>query len=294
MNFGTKLPKNTEEADFVVVTEEEVSHVNLPARMEDVQLLRHKKAEGNPAYLQEIQDDIKLDIELGLKSQFEMDQAKVLRNDIDQLTKSNNYFQVSRKLLNKMFNIDDLKALCFFHNLKELVVESLNGAKRPIVFALALIFSTWATVGDIGACHGSFLFLKVIGAILLCCWDIALFCMFVNCFIDANGFGDMEFNYEFMDVELDIEDVKNTRIELPRIAKLKMKEAKDSELFEGFSIAHPEFKIKKKSFKPNFKLDPAILGVTKDNRMYMICWWDIKKDIDKVRENIRLFKKFKI
>lgn len=91
-----------------------------------------------------------------------------------------------------------------------------------------------------------------------------------------------------------MEDVKDTMIEIPRIAKLKMKEAKDSELFEAFTIAHPQFRVDRQIYAPTFKLDPVILGVTKDSRMFMICWWDIQKDIDKVLKNINLFKKFKI
>jgi len=63
---------------------------------------------------------------------------------------------------------------------------------------------------------------------------------------------------------------------------------------EAFTIAHPQFKIERRSYSPNFKLDPVILGVTKDSRMFMICWWDIQKDIDKVLANINLFKKFKV
>jgi hypothetical protein len=80
--------------------------------------------------------------------------------------------------------------------------------------------------------------------------------------------------------------------------KLKLKEAKDSGLFEGFSIATPEFHTNRVNYKPRFHLpevkDPAILGITKDNRMYMIAWWDEKRDIDRVKMNIKKFKKFKI
>jgi hypothetical protein len=278
-----------------MVTEEEAPHVsNLPARMEDVQLLRHKKAEQNPAYLQEIRDDISLDVELGLENQFKIDQAKVLRKDIDSLTKSNNYFQVSKKLLKKLFKINDLRGLCFWHNLKEAILESVKGAKFPIIFALTFIFSIWPTLAVTTICSHHTTFVNLSGTIMLWVWIITAFCLFIACFWNSNNFGGMKFNYEFMDIDLIMEDVKNTRIEIPKIAKLKMKEAKDSELFEGFTIAYPEFSIKRKSFKPEFKVDPVILGVAKDNRMYMICWWDIKKDIDKVRKNIRLFKKFKI
>jgi hypothetical protein len=124
-------------------------------------------------------------------------------------------------------------------------------------------------------------------------WDIIFFCLLIACFI-GDKFGKLVFNYEFMSVDLAMEDVKDTKIEIPRIAKLKMKEAKDSELFEAFTIAHPQFRVDRQTYTPTFKLDPIILGVTKDSRMFMICWWDIQKDIDKVLKNINLFKKFKI
>jgi multisubunit Na+/H+ antiporter MnhE subunit len=44
---------------------------------------------------------------------------------------------------------------------------------------------------------------------------------------------------------------------------------------------------------PSFP-DPIVLGVAEDNRMFMVAWWDIKRDIDRVKENIKVFKKFKV
>jgi hypothetical protein len=290
-NLRKELPAlNTIDADFIVVTGEENNQVrNLPAKLEDVKFLRHKKAESNPQYLQEFSEDIKLDIELGLQNQFEMDQAKVLKKDIDILTSSNNYFQVTPKLLNKLFKIGALRSNCILHNLIESIVESILGIRRPLIFSIT--FAIFGMLTLIVGNHDSFiLFLAMISLIVL---DVIFFCLVFASLVNP-AFGTVDFKFEFMKINLVMEDIKQTKILLPRIAKLKMKEAQDSELFEAFTIAYPEFKIEEKIFKPKFKFDPVILGVTKDSRMYMICWWDIKKDIDKVRENIRLFKKFKI
>ena len=109
---------------------------------------------------------------------------------------------------------------------------------------------------------------------------------------------DVSFKYWFIGVKLNMESVSQTAIQIPYPAKLKMKEAKDSGLFEGFSIVRPEFFTDQKSFKPSFQFprfsDPAILGVTKDSRMFMVVWWDIEHDVDRVKTSIKKFKKFKV
>jgi hypothetical protein len=297
INIREGLPTlNAVDAEFVTVTGEEKQHIaNLPATLEDVKFLRHKKAEPDAAYLQEFKDDIKLDIELGLRNQYEIDQTNVLKKDIDTLTQSNNYFQVTPKLLNKLFKIEELRALCAFHNLKEAIVESIKGSYRPILYTVLLVFSILGTLQLIHIVNSNspFAFWMYTAVVFAIIWDLTDFGFLIACFC-SDKFGKLEYDYEFMKVDLAMEDIKDTKIPLPRIAKLKLKEAKDSELFEGFSIAHPEFKVDRQVFKPKLKLDPVILGVAKDSRAYMICWWDIEKDIDKVKENIRLFKKFKV
>jgi hypothetical protein len=303
MNFN----QNAVEAEFELVNakEEEKAQIrNLPARLDDVKILRHPKALADPEYLKAFKEDMNLDIELGLNNQFEMDQKKVLQKDIDELTKSNEYYQVTRGLLAKIFNIRRLRSMCASANIKEAVVQSFVALKVPLLLFALLIGSIMGSfwMGHIEHHYtgltGQFF---DIGIALTVIWELAVAVGIIACF--CSNFGNVRFNYEFMKVDVDLEEAKATRVPIPRMAKLKMKEAKDTGLFEGFTIAYPQFRTSKKSFKPDFGPffralggggDPVILGVTKDSRMFMICWWDIAKDIDRVKTHIKMFKKFKI
>jgi len=288
------------DAEFTLVNEKEEERKqvkNLPATMADVSLLRHKKAEGsNPAYLQAIKEEISLDIELGLNNQFEIDQKRVLQKDIDELTKSNEYYQVTPKLLNRLFKLGHLRSLCTSFNIKEAVIQSINGAKIQIIFGILLIGSALGIVTMVhfyDSLKPTAQFYTDFGIALTAIAAIVFFVCIIVSFIEED-FGHIEFNFKFMQVGLNIESIKETRVIIPKMAKLKMKEAKDSEIFEGFSIAYPKFYVDEKHYKPTFKFDPVILGVTKDSRMFMVCWWDIAKDIDRVKTHIKMFKKFKI
>jgi hypothetical protein len=286
------------DAEFTLVNESDKERTqirNLPANLADVNLFRHPKSDPNPDYLQTIKDDMALDIELGLNNQFEIDQKRVLQKDIDELTKSNEYYQITPKLLNRLFKLGHLRSLCTFFNIKEAVTQSINGAKIPIIFGILLIVSVLGIV-TMAHFYDSFKSAQIyitFSAVLMGVAAVIFFVCVIASFIDES-FGHIEFNFKFMRAGLTIENVKETRVIIPKMAKLKMKEAKDSELFEGFSIAYPKFYVDEKHYKPRFKFDPVILGVTKDSRVFMICWWDIAKDIDRVKTHIKMFKKFKI
>jgi hypothetical protein len=99
------------------------------------------------------------------------------------------------------------------------------------------------------------------------------------------------------EIKLTIEPVDKTDIYIPRGAKINLKEAKTTGLFKEFYIAKPSIVQK--------QIDPALLGKTEDNRLFMICYWDIERDLIEVTEqakdkknnkiiNIDRFKKFKI
>jgi len=100
--------------------------------------------------------------------------------------------------------------------------------------------------------------------------------------------------------ELDLRPLKETDIEIPYGAKLKAEEAFDSKIFEALVIAHPKFTVQKNSIEikekiiPRINLDPAICGVTADDRLFMIVYWDVKKDIEKTAQKIKKFRKFKL
>jgi hypothetical protein len=286
-----------EDPDFEILKNSPQPAMNLPATLADVSYLRHPKAEASPEYLEKIQEEINLDVELGLKVQYSMDQRKLLKKDIDTLTKSNEYHQVSRRLLERLFKINILKLMCLPFNLKEAVWESLVGAKVPVLIGLGTILMSLLTWG-IGAgwvpdAKGIMSFASILSMILTGVATIVGVCYFIAAFVE-NDIGNLDFNYDFIGVRLETEKITETEIPIPRMAKLKMKEAKDSGLFEGFTIAYPKFSVEHKRFRPVFRVDPVILGVTKDSRMFMVCWWDIKKDIDRAKTDIRMFRKFKI
>ena len=100
--------------------------------------------------------------------------------------------------------------------------------------------------------------------------------------------------------ELDLRPLKETDIEIPYGAKLKAEEAFDTKIFEALVIAHPKFTVQKNSIEikekiiPKIDLDPAILGMTADERLFMIVYWDVKKDIEKTAQKIKKFRKFKL
>ena len=276
----------------------------LPATLESVNFIRHPKAQLDAAYMEPLKNEINLDIELGLKGQFNLDQQKILKKDIDELTRSNNYWEVSQRTLEKLFKVPQLRALCVLPNLKEALFQSASGGRVPLILSGLFLFFTAASIklGFLSSklptsVHG---FLAIIACVILGICAVAAIIMAISSFF-SDGFmnRDVSFKYWFIGVKLNMESATQTKIQIPYPAKLKMKEAKDSGLFEGFSIVRPEFFTNQKNFKPSFKLppfppDPAILGVTKDNRMFMVVWWDVEHDIDRVKTSIKKFKKFKI
>ena len=74
----------------------------------------------------------------------------------------------------------------------------------------------------------------------------------------------------------------------------KCGEEKKTGIFEDFIFAQPEFFVENKTVEPRIKIDPAILGMTKDQRMFMIVYWDVEHDVEHVLTQIDAFKKFKL
>ena len=75
-------------------------------------------------------------------------------------------------------------------------------------------------------------------------------------------------------VHLHYSNLKETQVELPYGALLKIKEVTDKNLFESIRVCYPE-KIHK-------VLDPAIVGVIEED-LYLIYAWDMNKDIEKLQ-----------
>jgi hypothetical protein len=303
MSYDGAIPvsyREVKEDPLSLVNKSDSTSSGLPATLESVRFLRHPKAQFDAPYLEPLKNEINLDIELGLKGQFDLDQKKILKKDIDELTRSNNYWEVTHRTLDKLFKVPQLRMSCVLPNLKEALTQSILGARVPLI--LSGLFFFFAVAAILFGCaklpRSLSFFTGPACGLLGICAVVAI--IMANSSFFSNGFmnRDVSFKYWFIGVKLNMESVSQTAIQIPYPAKLKMKEAKDSGLFEGFSIVRPEFFTDQKSFKPSFQLplsfDPAILGVTKDNRMFMVVWWDIEHDVVRVKTNIKKFKKFKI
>jgi hypothetical protein len=100
--------------------------------------------------------------------------------------------------------------------------------------------------------------------------------------------------YEVLKVKLDMTPLKKVDMKIPYGAKLKVQEAAKTGIFEDFVLAKPVFSVEQKEIIIDLKPDPAILGITKDSRMFMIVYWDIQKDKEKVLKEIHRFRKYKL
>jgi hypothetical protein len=300
--YGQEVEANFKEIRDDGRPRQKETPMNLPATIDAVSYLRHPKAPAEADYTKAKKDEINLDVELGLQGQFTLDQNSLLKQDINELTKSNDYREVTPRILDKLFKMAQLKTMCFVPNVKEISMQTFRGIRVPLLFSVLTVALVVACVqlgykgNGINGPHSMYLDLSAlvtgIGAVCSVVIGISSF------FSGGVLHNDVVFEYCFLGVRLKMESVNQTKMKIPYPAKLKMKEAKDSGLFKDFVITHPEFYTESKKFKPELKLpsfpDPIVLGVAEDNRMFMVAWWDIKRDIDRVKENIKVFKKFKV
>ncbi|MBW2992975.1 hypothetical protein KY317_00180, partial [Candidatus Woesearchaeota archaeon] len=234
--------------------------------------------------------EIELEQELGLTKQSLLSNTELLMSDIDELTSSKNYYPVSEKMLNKMFGMRRLLNKCLIHNAKEIIINSAISTVTPLPVCLVLLaFCIWGSIE--GSQHGIALLKAIsIGGII-----ISSFGAIIGLIVLCNK--GIKISYDFVITRLKTENIKSTSKKIPYGALLKLKEAKDTEIFKDFIIAYPDVNMKHKEIDiqlPRMELDPALLGVTDDNRMFLICWWDIKHDIDKADKKIDWIKNFKV
>lgn len=263
---------------------------------DDIQ--RHPLINKSDTSIQPIIDEFELDKALGLFNQARLTSQKALAHDIDELTSNKNFFEVTPKTLEKLFNFNSLKKHCFFSNLTSSILGFFKGAILPLsldIIALSLIyplfrFSFYAIpwhYTPTSITIGIFNIITWIGWIILVIAGI-------------RTWSDITIPHTILDIKLDLIKLDQVTEKIPYGAKLKIKEAQNTNLFQSFVFATPSFTTRKlndiynKSNKKLPKNDPAILGVTLDQRMYMIVYWDIQKDTEKIIKNINKLKPFKL
>ncbi len=247
----------------------------------------HLMEEEERPYVKEKEDEIALDRELELNRQARYDSEDILRMDINELTKSNNYHRVNTKLMEKMFNMPGFKTMCLWTNLNSIfnyIWMPLKGVLiTTSIIALAiygLTFLSWGTTTPWNL--GAPVLLFVVGGVL----EYA-FALYASIWFKKN-------KLKLLKARMVSEDVRETEVRMPYGAKLKLKEAVDTKIFISFNINYPTMAEDDYGFIPTMKTDPAITGKTEDGRYYMVCWWDVANDIDKVETKIKMFKKFKV
>lgn len=290
--MNTLEQSNTIEADFKEIPPPTSS--TAIATLESLQLYRHQLKQGtsNPK-IQQIAKELELDKQLGLKNQAEITAESALQHDIDELTNSNNYFQVSKSLLEKLFSINSLQLKCLWYNIKSWISNFIHAS--PLQLSLISIVAT-TVYPLIKLCtylnskpETAIIFLLVLLCIIAWMGELVLTAIAIT-----KWTSNFDMNYEELKVKLDMTPLKLSNIKIPYGAKLKLQEAIESNIFQDFIIARPSFIIERKEIHNRFNIDPAIIGVTKDLRMFMIVYWDIKKDKEKIINQINYFKKFKL
>jgi len=286
--FKTTGKKENMENGQIVDAEWVEESTTLPAiKYEPV---RHPKLAGvEKGYLEEIKENLRLDEELELPKQAIMDSRESLEKDIDELTKCNDYHEITRRQVEELFEIPKMKLMCFGYNIKEIFKGIFNNTHFQMFLFFFVVVSLIATSliisVDFSKTSDAFAFIGFLLCVVVA--GILLFKLFTPPIRNP-------YKFSFLSVDLKVEPLNETLIKIPKGAKLRTLEAKKAGLFTSFIIARPDCTVHEREFRPTFNLDPAILGVAPDKRMFMVVYWDIKHDIEKTVEKIDRFKKFKL
>lgn len=255
---------------------------------------RHPLMVSNESdYVMKAREELTIDEKLGLSNQAIKTAISVLEKDIDELTNSRDYYQVDRKTIEKLFDIKKFRRMLFVKNIINHIKGFFAAQVSPICFLSSAIVALVSGIFlcSIGTEKGTitniFAFSSGIAGMVL---SIGFFICSLASFLTNKG----TYTYETANVDLKIENISSTDIKIPFGAKLKTLEAKECGIFEDFMIITPQFTMNNQVVQTRKNLDPAIVGLTKDNRMFMICYWDIKNDKEKVTKDIQAYKKFKV
>lgn len=287
-----KFTRDSEYAEYMEVKRNPNKYDNLPATLDSLTLVRHDLLKNKPNELiSTLQEELNVDKELGLDNQAKITASKSLKNDIDELTTSNDYFEVSKDLLKTLFQVPSLQAKCFFYNIISALKGFFSAGALPLsLHGLMIImlvpltyYASWLNEQP----DAILTYLMKGSCVLGFIGEVFLLAVGISTWFDR------KIEYDVLNIDLKIIPLEDVSDEIPYGAKLKVLEAKKSNIFEDFVYAKPEFFIERKIINMPV-VDPAILGVTRDKRMYMIVYWDIDKDVEKVVKQIEHFKKFKL
>lgn len=274
---------------------EEVETVDSFSKFENSRPTQHLPAnQSDLEYVKEFQKNIELDAKLGLEGQAKEDAKELIDNDIAEILRGEPYTEVTMNDLEKLFGIPEMRRKSMVWNF----YHKYKWAMGCLLSAIILTNISWATshsevfvydgvtsltefwVGITAA-------LSALGAVTSAVFSIK--------FTMEDEIPD----HPKLVIDLDVEDVRNTRMKIPYGAKLRLEEAFETGKFDSFKIAYPKPYIVNVA-KPAPKIvDPAIIGCKKNKltgseKWYMIVFWDIPKDKEITEKKIKQLKKFKL
>lgn len=312
----TEAKKEIEGHGFALMTTD-----TLPRHM----LMKDASNEGREREIESLQ----LDVELGLETQFKEDARKFYNKDVDELVDAQ-FPEVTKDILADIFNIKKLQAMCNLKNAKTIMKLFVPNLLPPLaMFALCLLSipflgETFWNSADVQVLSGyqimgntlviGGMIVGLVGAILSVAWFFFFFRESeVETVSSVDRYGDRttvkttvreNLRWEHLKAELVFEEIKNAGIEIPYGAKLRLKEAMDTKIFDTFMVVHPHVDVKNIEFKktkvvkvPEYT-DPAIVGIINldkgKTRMFLVTLWDVAKDVEKAIKKIKNLSDFKV
>lgn len=268
---------------------DESKEVKVPAL--SIEKARHElmKHTDKP-YVKEAQANINLAQDMGLKNQELLDNLDLLSSDIDELTSSNNYYPINDDVLNRLFQIPKLSRKCFSYTKISLTKGFFKAWGRSSI--LTLMFFAWIP----------FMYEVIVqnNIITMAEWGVwfGLLIIAVGAISSWSFQSDNDLEYHELYVKLVKDKIEETKVKFPFHARKKLKEAMDTKIFKNYVISYPLVSFVEHSISlpkmPRIDTDPAIEGITENGNRYLICYWDVKKDIDKMEKQIKWIKNFKI
>ena len=129
---------------------EDAEYAEVPAIIYEP-IRHHLLAEKNKKYIKPIKKELEIDQQLGLRNQAVIDQQSALEKDIDELTNSKDYYEITAKQLEMLFGLGKIKAKVAMINTKELIKGSIKSISLSPLLAsicfviLAVLSIIWAT-----------------------------------------------------------------------------------------------------------------------------------------------------
>ncbi len=313
-----KIFDETIEVDFKEVTEEmreAERQRNLPATLPNVPKALGSHITGNAEAMERLRENIALNKELGLESQQQITVKKAVSTGIDSLYSQHDYPEINRAGLIALFGIKNNSPRMVIHNALQ-ALKLLAYAAMSFLPLFVLYGYGKGTAPIIVHAPESFLgLLSIIGYIPVAIGAILCYGFYFRGWNTAIHRETYEedwrgtkkkregqwipsiFIANFLRIGLITEAAGSTTMEIPYGAKLRMKEAKDKGLFDSFHVVHPNMEQVKLMADQIIMRDPALIGsvtVHGETRSFLISYWDIEKDRERLLVDMARFKKMKV